>query len=66
MFFSSKNIKTSDSFMIGTIWKFRNCQVEMFSEGFHCNCKKKPRFKCEHIKSVEMGILGVNCKQYRI
>jgi hypothetical protein len=64
--FQSKNINTTSHIFLGTAWKFRNCQVEMVSDGFACDCQKKPRFKCNHIKSVELSILGVNCKEYMI
>ena len=50
--------------MVGTTWAFRNCQVEMHDDGFSCNCKKRLTFKCNHIKSVELGILGVGQTYY--
>lgn len=62
--FKSKSINTEGHYLTGTIWTFRGCEVEMHREGFSCNCKKSPRFKCNHIKSVELGILGVNKKEY--
>lgn len=52
--------------MVGTTWRFRGCQVEMHNDGFSCDCKKKPRDKCNHIKSVEFGILGVGAVEYKI
>lgn len=64
--FMSKYITTQGHHFVGFVWPFRNCQVEMHSDGFSCNCKKQPRDKCNHIKSVEFGILGVNAKEYRI
>jgi hypothetical protein len=32
----------------------------MHDEGFTCNCKKRLTVECYHIKSVQLGILGVN------
>jgi hypothetical protein len=66
MRFQTRNINTEGHYLIGTIWPFRSAQVEMHSDGFSCNCKKKPRDKCYHIKSVELGILGVDTKEYRL
>ena len=66
MIFESKHINTTKHIFLGTIWQFRDCKVEMVPEGFSCNCQKKPRLKCKHIKSVELGILGVNLKEFKI
>lgn len=66
LLFESKYISTQNHYMVGTIWPFRGCQVEMHTDGFSCNCKKRPRFKCNHVKSVEFGILGVNAKEYNL
>lgn len=64
--FQSKYIDTATHVFLGAIWEFRNCCVEMSTDGFACDCQKKPRVKCNHIKSVELGILGVNCKKYAL
>jgi len=66
MIFQSKHINTKNHHFVGIVWPFRGCQVEMLSEGFSCNCKKRAVVKCNHIKSVELGILGVNAKEYKI
>lgn len=65
-YFESKSITTQGHHFVGFVWPFRGCQVEMHEEGFTCNCKKNARTKCNHIRSVELGILGVNSKEYRI
>lgn len=59
-FFQHRSINTVGNWIVGTIWPFRNCQVEMHEEGFTCTCKKRPRDACNHIKSVQLGLLGVN------
>lgn len=59
-YFKHHKINTVDNFLIGTVWTFRSAQVEMHEEGFICNCKKRPTTKCNHIKSVELGLLGVS------
>lgn len=64
--FQSKYINTEDHAFIGMIWPFRGCRVEMLREGFSCDCKSRPQQKCNHIKSVEFGILGVNAKEYSL
>lgn len=64
--FECKYIDTSKHIFLGTIWPFRDCKVEMVQDGFSCNCQKKPRLKCRHIKSVELGILGVGQKYYEL
>jgi hypothetical protein len=61
-----KSINMKNHHMIGTIWPFRGCQVEMHEDGFSCNCKKRLASKCYHIKSVELGILGVGQKYYEL
>lgn len=62
----SKYITTQRHPFVGVVWQFRGCQVEMHEDGFSCSCKKTHREKCKHVKSVELGILGVNAKEYRI
>jgi hypothetical protein len=62
----SKYIGAESHPFVGTTWQFRGCQVEMHKDGFSCSCKKKHREKCKHIRSVELGILGVNAKEYLI
>jgi hypothetical protein len=59
-YFQHRKIETKDSHFIGMTWPFRNCDVEMHDEGFTCNCKKRLTVECYHIKSVQLGILGVN------
>ena len=61
---SSKSNNTQGHHLIGMEWSFRNCKVEMHNEGFSCNCKKRLTYKCNHIKSVELGILGVGQTYY--
>jgi hypothetical protein len=63
--FQSKHIDTASHIFLGTKWPFRGCEVDMYVEGFVCNCQKQPRIKCNHIKSVELGILGVNSKEFK-
>lgn len=63
--FSSKYIATEHHHLLGVQWPFRYCFVEMVPAGFVCNCQKNPREKCNHIKSVELGILGVNQPRYK-
>jgi hypothetical protein len=64
--FQSKSINTNGHQFIGYVWKFRGCQVEMHANGFSCNCKKRHFAKCNHVKSVELGILGVNQIKYKL
>lgn len=66
MIFSHKYIDTRNHWMVGTIWAFRGCNVKMQDEGFECDCQKKPKLKCKHIKSVEMSIFGVGIKDYKL
>ncbi len=66
MVFEHKYINTENHWLLGTVWPFRGCKVEMHPTGFSCDCQKKPRQKCKHIKSVEMGIFGVNLKEYAL
>lgn len=66
MTFEHKYINTQNHWLLGTVWPFRGCEVSMNQNGFECNCQKRPRQKCRHIKSVEMGIFGVNAKEYAI
>jgi len=66
MIFSHRYINTDGHWLLGTIWQFRGCKVEMHDTGFSCDCKKKQREKCRHIKSVEMGIFGVSLKEYAL
>lgn len=63
-YFISKSINTQDHLMVGTTWPFRGCEVEMHNGGFSCNCRKRLTYKCNHIKSVELGILGVGQTYY--
>ena len=64
--FNSGYINTEYHHLLGMVWPFRGCQVQMFVDGFGCTCQKRPREKCNHIKSVEYGILGVNTKEYAL
>jgi hypothetical protein len=64
-YFQHRSINTEKHPFIGFVWPFRNCQVELHSEGFTCTCKKRLTFKCNHIKSVELGILGVGQKYHK-
>ena len=66
MKFPSKYINTTNHCLLGTSWPFRGCEVKMHSDGFDCNCQKRPRIKCTHINSVELGILGVSYKEFKI
>lgn len=59
-----KSIETKGHCFVGTVWSFRNCQVEMHEDGFSCTCKKTLARKCPHIKSVELGMLGVGRQYY--
>lgn len=59
-FFQHRSINTVGNWIVGTVWAFRSCQVEMHEEGFTCTCKKRPRDACNHIKSVQLGLLGVS------
>jgi hypothetical protein len=61
-----KSINTESHYLIGVVWPFRGCEVEMHRDGFSCTCKKRMTYKCNHIKSVELGILGVGQKQYEL
>lgn len=58
-YFQHNKITTKGNWHVGTVWNFRSAKVEMHDEGFTCNCKKRPTVKCNHIKSVELGLLGV-------
>lgn len=64
-YFQHHKINTNGSWIVGTIWRFRSCQVEMFDAGFGCTCKKRPIVKCNHIKSVELGLLGVSQEHHK-
>lgn len=64
-YFQHKSINTKGNFLVGTIWPFRGAQVEMHEEGFSCNCKKRLTFVCNHIKSVQLGLLGVGQTHYK-
>ena len=66
MIFPSKHIRTEHHHLLGSIWDFRNFRVTMIPEGFECNCKKNSKIKCYHIKSVELGLLGVDSKEYAL
>jgi hypothetical protein len=59
IYFEHSKITTKGNYLVGTSWPFRGCQVVMHDEGFACNCKKRLTFVCNHIKSVQLGILGV-------
>jgi hypothetical protein len=61
-----KSINTKSHYLIGMVWLFRGCQVEMHDDGFSCTCKKRMTYKCNHIKSVELGILGVGQTHYEL
>ena len=63
-YFQLKGVNTHNHFSLGSIWTFRNCEVQMHTEGFTCNCKKYMQYKCNHIKSVELGLLGVGQTYY--
>ena len=63
-YFQSKSINTKNHYLVGMTWPFRDCYVEMHNDGFACNCKKRLAYKCNHIKSVELGILGVGQTYY--
>ena len=65
-YFECKYIDTQNHFLIGMTWPFRDCNVEMHSEGLSCTCRKNAKYKCNHIKNVEFGILGVNAKEYTL
>lgn len=58
-YFESKYINTVNHIFNGISWPFRNCEVTMSDAGFSCTCMKRMVRKCGHIKSVELGILGV-------
>jgi hypothetical protein len=64
-YFQHRKIETVGNWIVGTIWAFRSCQVEMHDEGFTCTCKKRPTSKCNHIKSVELGLLGVGQEHHK-
>jgi hypothetical protein len=64
-YFQHRKITTAGNSHVGTVWTFRSCQVEMHEEGFNCTCKKRPIVKCNHIKSVELGLLGVGQTYYK-
>jgi hypothetical protein len=64
-YFQHSKITTQGSHLVGTTWPFRGCEVIMYDEGFGCTCKKKPIVKCNHIKSVELGLLGVGQKYWK-
>lgn len=53
-------IQTQNHFLVGTVWPFRSAEVEMHDSGFTCTCKKRLTYPCNHIKSVQLGLLGVN------
>lgn len=52
--------------MVGVVWQFRGCEVEMHVDGFSCTCRKNHKEKCNHVKSVEFGLLGVGMPPWRI
>jgi hypothetical protein len=58
-FFQHRAINTKGNYLVGTTWPFRGCHVEMHEDGLSCTCKKRLTYKCNHIISVELGILGV-------
>ncbi len=64
-YFEHSKINTRGSHLIGMVWPFRSCKVEVYDEGFNCTCKVRPIEKCNHIKSVELGILGVGQKYWK-
>jgi len=59
-YFQHSKITTRGSYLVGTAWPFRGCEVVMHDDGFVCNCKKRLTCVCYHIKSVQLGLLGVN------
>jgi hypothetical protein len=63
---ASRKINFANHLMLGTVWHFRGCQVEMHPDGFDCNCKKNLKEACNHITSVEYGIYGVGLKPWCI
>jgi hypothetical protein len=64
-YFQNKKINSLEHFLVGFTWPFRDCHVELHDEGFMCTCKKRLTYKCNHIKSVELGILGVGQKYHK-
>ena len=62
----SKKINTATHPFVGTVWQFRNCEVEMHVDGFSCNCRKTHKEPCNHFKSVEFGLLGVGMPQWKL
>lgn len=64
-YFQHHKISTQGSHLVGTVWPFRGCEVVMHDEGFTCSCKKRLTIKCSHIRSVELGLLGVGQKYWK-
>lgn len=64
--FQSKFINTDRHVFVGLTWPFRGCEVELCEDGFTCTCREKHRYKCNHIKSVEFALAGVNAKDYML
>jgi hypothetical protein len=56
-------INFANHHLLGFVWSFRGCSVELTELGFVCSCGKKD--KCYHIQSVELGLLGVGQKYYK-
>jgi hypothetical protein len=65
-YFKSKFINTVGHAFNGTAWTFKGCEVIMHETGFACTCMKRMKYKCNHIKSVELGILGVGQTYYEL
>jgi len=65
-YFKSKYIGTKNHPFNGFSWAYRNCEVTMSQKGFSCTCMKRMIYKCNHIKSVELGILGVGQTHYEL
>lgn len=59
MRFTHHKINTMGNHLVGTSWKFRGCSVTMRDDGFECDCKKQLTYVCNHIKSIQLGLLGV-------
>jgi hypothetical protein len=59
-------INTAQHHAVGTVWQFRGCAVEMHVDGFSCTCRKTHKEKCNHMKSVEFGLLGVGMLQWKL
>lgn len=63
--FPSTVIATDGHWAVGTQWHYAKSTVTMFNEGFHCDCKKKPRKQCNHITNVKRRMYGVFDEYYK-